>query len=54
IDTCHVKPLHTTEYPTPASRPAYSVLDKTKLKNAYGIEIPYWEESLAECIKKLM
>ena len=54
IETCHVKPLHTTEYPTPASRPAYSVLDKTKLKNAYGIEIPYWEESLAECIKKLM
>lgn len=53
IDTCHVKPLHTTEYPTPASRPAYSVLDKTKLKNAYGIEIPYWEESLAKCIKKL-
>lgn len=54
IDTCHVKPLHTTEYPTPASRPAYSVLDKTKPKNAYGIEIPYWEESLAECIKKLV
>ena len=54
IDTCHVKPLHTTEYPTPASRPAYSVLDKTKLKNVYGIEIPYWEESLAECIKKLV
>lgn len=54
IDTCHVKPLHTTEYPTPASRPAYSVLDKTKVKNAYGIEIPYWEESLAECIKKLV
>ena len=54
INTCHVKPLHTTEYPTPASRPAYSVLDKTKLKNAFGIEIPYWEESLAECIKKLV
>lgn len=54
INTCHVKPLHTTEYPTPASRPTYSVLDKTKLKNAYGIEIPYWEESLAECIKKLV
>lgn len=54
IDTCHVKPLHTTEYPTPASRPAYSVLDKSKLKSAYGIEIPYWEESLAECIKKLV
>ncbi len=54
ITTCHVKPLHTAEYPTPAHRPAYSVLDKTKIKQTYGIEIPYWEESLEECIKKLM
>lgn len=53
IKTCHVKPLHTTEYPTPASRPAYSVLDKTKIKKAYGIEIPYWEESLEKCIQLL-
>ena len=45
ITTCHVRPLHTSEYPTPAHRPHYSVLDKTKLKQAYGIEIPYWEES---------
>ncbi|MBR5061132.1 MAG: dTDP-4-dehydrorhamnose reductase [Prevotella sp.] len=54
IDTCHVKPLHTSEYPTPASRPAYSVLDKTKIKEAYDIEIPYWEESLRECVNELM
>ena len=53
ITTCHVKPLHTTEYPTPAARPHYSVLDKTKIKNTYGIEIPYWEDSLHECISKL-
>lgn len=53
IDTCHVRPLHTAEYPTPAARPHYSVLDKTKIKQTYGIEIPYWEESLAECIVKL-
>lgn len=53
INTCQVSPLHTAEYPTPASRPAYSVLDKTKIKAAYGIEIPYWEESLAKCIAKL-
>lgn len=46
ITSCHVKPLHTTEYPTPAARPHYSVLDKTKIKQTYGIEIPYWEESL--------
>ena len=54
IKTCKVRPLHTSEYPTPANRPAYSVLDKTKIKETYGIEIPYWEESLAECIKALL
>ena len=53
INTCHVSPLHTAEYPTPACRPAYSVLDKTKIKATYGIEIPHWEESLAKCIVKL-
>jgi len=53
IDTCHVRPLHTAEYPTPANRPHYSVLDKTKIKQAYNIEIPYWEESLRECIAEL-
>ena len=53
ITTCHVKPLHTAEYPTPAHRPHYSVLDKTKIKQTYDIEIPYWEESLAECIALL-
>lgn len=46
ITTCDVKPLHTTEYPTPATRPAYSVLDKTKIKQTFGITIPHWEESL--------
>ena len=54
ITTCHVRPLHTSEYPTPAARPHYSVLDKTKIKQIYGIEIPYWEESLAECIHCLL
>ena len=53
INTCHVRPLHTSEYPTPAARPHYSVLDKTKIKQTYNIEIPYWEESLAECIALL-
>ena len=53
ITTCKVSPLHTVEYPTPANRPAYSVLDKTKIKTTYGIEIPHWEESLAKCITKL-
>lgn len=53
ITTCQVRPLHTEEYPTPASRPHYSVLDKTKIKKTYNIEIPYWEESLEKCIEKL-
>ena len=54
ITTCHVRPLHTAEYPTPANRPHYSVLDKTKIKQTFDIEVPYWEESLCECIEKLM
>ena len=53
ITSCHVRPLHTAEYPTPANRPHYSVMDKTKIKKTYGIEIPYWEESLKDCIEKL-
>lgn len=53
INTCKVSPLHTSEYPTPASRPHYSVLDKSKIKQTYDIEIPYWEDSLRECIEKL-
>ena len=53
ITTCHVRPLHTAEYPTPAKRPHYSVLDKTKIKQTYGIEVPYWEESLKDCMERL-
>ena len=53
ITSCHVRPLHTAEYPTPAARPHFSVLDKTKIKETYNIEIPYWEDSLRECIEKL-
>ena len=54
ITTCNVKPLHTSEYPTKAKRPHYSVLDKTKIKEVYHVEIPYWEESLKECIAQLI
>ncbi|MCR5820843.1 MAG: dTDP-4-dehydrorhamnose reductase [Bacteroidaceae bacterium] len=53
ITTCDVRPLHTSEYPTPAARPHYSVLDKSKFKQAYGFHIPYWEESLRQCISEL-
>ena len=54
ITTCRVRPLHTSEYPTPARRPHYSVLDKTKIKQTYGLDIPHWEESLEVCIGKLL
>lgn len=52
-DDCHIRPLHTDEYPTAAHRPPYSVLDKTKIKQVLGIRIPWWEDSLKSCIKKL-
>ena len=53
ITTCHVNPLHTAEYPTPAKRPFYSVLDKTKIKETYGISIPHWKDSLSRCLKEM-
>ena len=53
IESCRVRPIHTTDYPTPATRPHYSVLDKSKIKETFGIEIPHWETSLADCIALL-
>lgn len=53
INSCTVLPIHTAEYPTPATRPAMSVLDKTKIKNTYALTIPHWEESLVKCIDRL-
>lgn len=50
---CSVNPISTEQYPTKATRPAYSVLDKTKIKQTLGIEIPEWKDSLAYCIKEL-
>ena len=54
IRTCNVRPLHTSEYPTPAKRPAYSVLDKTKIKQTFNIAIPHWEDSLEDCMRLLI
>ena len=51
---CKVSPIHTEDYPVPAPRPHYSVLDKQKVKNTYGIDIPWWEDSLKECLKELL
>ena len=45
-----VNPVPTSEYPTPAKRPLYSVLSKQKIKSKFGIEIPYWLDSLKKCI----
>ena len=53
INTCCVKPIHTEDYPTPAKRPHYSVLDKSKIKSTFNISIPWWEDSLKECLKEL-
>lgn len=53
IKGCQVRPLHTSEYPTPATRPHYSVLDKTKIKQTFGLEIPHWYDSLAACVALL-
>ena len=49
---CKVLPITTDQYPTRATRPAYSVLDKTKIKQALGIEIPHWRDSLAKCLEE--
>lgn len=53
IDSCDIKPIPTEEYPTPASRPFYSILDKTRIKATYGVKAPYWEDSLIECINRI-
>lgn len=52
--TCIVRPIPTADYPTPAARPAYSVLDKTRIRQAYGVSIPRWQDSLDRCLQHLM
>ena len=47
---CHVTPIPTTAYPTPAKRPHYSVLNCDKIKRVFGITIPYWRDSLKSCM----
>ena len=50
---CDIKPCHSDEFPSPVTRPSYSVLDKTKIKNTFDIKIPYWTDSLKKCIANL-
>ena len=51
---CDVQPCHSNEFPSPVTRPSYSVLDKTKVKETFGIKVPYWTDSLRKCITNLM
>ncbi len=51
---CHIQPCHSSEFPSKVVRPAYSVLDKTKFKETFGIEVPYWTDSLKVCVAHLM
>ena len=50
---CDIQPCHSDEFPSPVKRPAYSVLDKTKIKETFGIKVPYWTESLKVCLRNL-
>lgn len=50
---CDIEPCHSDEYPSPVTRPAYSVLDKTKIKETFGVKIPYWLDSLKKCMNNI-
>ncbi len=50
---CDIQPCHSDEFPSPVKRPAYSVLDKTKVKEIFGIQIPYWMDSLSRCMDNI-
>ena len=51
--SCDIQPCHSNEFPSPVTRPAFSVLDKTKIKDTFGITIPYWTDSLKKCIQNI-
>ena len=50
---CDILPCHSDEFPSPVKRPAYSVLDKTKVKETFGIKVPYWTDSLRRCLENM-
>ena len=50
---CRINPCHSSEFPSPVTRPSYSVLDKTKIKKTFDIDIPHWRDSMIYCIKRL-
>ena len=53
-DKCRIRPCRTAEFPPKAARPAYSVLDKSKIKETFGLEIPHWRESMRYCLKNML
>lgn len=50
---CRINPCHSSEFPSPVTRPSYSVLDKSKIKSTFGLDIPHWRESMEYCIKRI-
>ncbi len=52
-DACDIQPCHSDEFPSPVKRPAFSVLDKTKVKDTFGIKVPYWTDSLRKCMSNM-
>lgn len=52
-DKCEILPCHSDEFPSKVTRPSYSVLDKTKIKETFGVRIPYWVDSLEECLRNM-
>ena len=50
---CKVQPCYSSDFPSPVKRPSYSVLDKSKIKSVFGVEVPYWTDSLKKCINNL-
>jgi len=51
--SCSVLPCHSSEFPSKVHRPSYSVLDKTKIKDTFGVDVPHWTDSLAECLSNM-
>ena len=50
---CVINPIESSAYPTPAKRPHYSLLNKAKIKEEFNLTIPYWKDSLDECLRKM-
>ena len=51
---CDIQPCHSDEFPSPVVRPSYSVLDKTKFKQTFGLQVPYWTDSLQKCLEHMV